>query len=62
MIYASIVQGDGHHADFTSSGDDVRFDVLVENGILIVHVRDGAKSVRLRIDDPLLSALRKAVR
>ena len=62
MIYASIVQGDGHHADFMASGDDARFDVVVENGILIVHVRDGAKSVRLRIDDPLLSALKEAVR
>lgn len=60
MIYASIVQGDGHHADFTASGTDVKCEVRTENGVLIIHVRDGAKSVRLRITEPLLAMLKNA--
>ena len=60
MIYASIVQDDGHHADFAASGDKVKFDVHLESGVLILQVREGAKSVRLRIEEPLISALKSA--
>jgi hypothetical protein len=61
MIYASILQPDGHHADFSDQGDDVRSEVKWENGALVVTVRDGSGSVRLRISEPLTSEIRAAL-
>ena len=59
MIYASILQPDGQHADF-QSGPQARPEVRMEKGSLVVHVRDGSGSVRLRISEPLLAAIVQA--
>lgn len=61
MIYASILQPDGHHADFSDDGDDVRSEVKIENGVLLITVRDGSGSVRLRVSEPLISEIRDAL-
>lgn len=62
MICAPILERDGRHADFNAYGPDVRFDVRIGIGVLVVRVRDGAESVRLRIAGPLLSATMNAFR
>ncbi|WP_207482265.1 hypothetical protein [Arenibaculum pallidiluteum] len=59
MIYASILQPDGQHADF-HSGPGARAEVRMENGVLVLHVRDGSGSVRVRISEPLLAEIVRA--
>lgn len=62
MIYASILKSDGHHAEFHGDGlDEGRSDIRMENGMLVVHVREGDNSLRLRIGGEQLRAFQAAL-
>jgi hypothetical protein len=61
MIYVSILRSDGQHADFDPSGTDARYEARIESGTLLLYVRDGLQSVRIRLSEPLLSEIRGAL-
>lgn len=62
MIYASILKSDGHHAEFHADGGaETRSDVRIENGTMVLHVRDGDSTLRLRLGGAPLQALRSVL-
>lgn len=59
MLSVSVLDPDGHHAHFDPERERAQSAVSIDKGTLVVHVRDGDGSLRLRIGEPLLSEIRR---